>query len=110
MIFITLCFSCQNQVSRFLHFNTFDTEGCSAYLFKELDIKGQTLFFSFPPPPVLARYDELYAFSYNPKQNEEERVRGWQIIDLTEEYDRMGVPNSEWQLSDANHDYKVIDY
>ncbi|XP_058041631.1 myotubularin-related protein 6 [Ahaetulla prasina] len=56
-----------------------------------------------------ARYDELYAFSYNPKQNEEERVRGWQIIDLTEEYDRMGVPNSEWQLSDANHDYKICE-
>ncbi|KAG8136869.1 hypothetical protein E2320_005428 [Naja naja] len=56
-----------------------------------------------------ARYDELYAFSYNPKQNEEERVRGWQIIDLTEEYDRMGVPNSEWQLSDANHNYKICE-
>lgn len=78
--------------------------------FEELDNKGQTHFFSFFPPPVLARYDELYAFSYNPKQNEEERVRGWQIIDLTEEYNRMGVPNSEWQLSDANHDYKVIGY
>uniref|UniRef100_A0A2H6NEW5 Myotubularin phosphatase domain-containing protein n=1 Tax=Micrurus carvalhoi TaxID=3147026 RepID=A0A2H6NEW5_9SAUR len=56
-----------------------------------------------------ARYDELYAFSYNPKQNEEERVHGWQIIDLTEEYDRMGVPNSEWQLSDANHNYKICE-
>ncbi|KAH0625101.1 hypothetical protein JD844_033213 [Phrynosoma platyrhinos] len=53
-----------------------------------------------------ARYDELYAFSYNPKQKETQRVQGWQLIDLTAEYNRMGVPNSDWQLSDANRDYK----
>ncbi|XP_072849819.2 phosphatidylinositol-3,5-bisphosphate 3-phosphatase MTMR6 isoform X1 [Pogona vitticeps] len=56
-----------------------------------------------------ARYDELYAFSYNPKQNEVERVQGWQIIDLAEEYNRMGVPNSDWHLSDANRDYKICE-
>ncbi|KAJ7320200.1 hypothetical protein JRQ81_019711 [Phrynocephalus forsythii] len=56
-----------------------------------------------------ARYDELYAFSYNPKQNEAERVRGWQLIDLAEEYKRMGVPNSDWHLSDANRDYKICE-
>ncbi|XP_033002242.1 myotubularin-related protein 6 [Lacerta agilis] len=56
-----------------------------------------------------ARYDELYAFSYNPKQKEEERVQGWQLIDLAEEYNRMDVPNSDWQLSDANRDYKICE-
>jgi len=56
---------------------------------------------------LLAKYEELYAFSYNPKQNESEQVKGWQLIDLTEEYKRMGVPNANWQLSDANRDYKV---
>lgn len=55
------------------------------------------------------RYDELYAFSYNPKQKESEQVKGWQLIDLAEEYKRMGVPNTNWQLSDANRDYKVKD-
>lgn len=59
-------------------------------------------FFTF-----LAKYEELYAFSYNPKQNESEQVKGWQLIDLAEEYKRMGVPNDYWQLSDANRDYKV---
>lgn len=59
----------------------------------------------FPYP--LAKYEELYAFSYNPKQNESEQVKGWQLIDLAEEYKRMGVPNDYWQLSDANRDYKV---
>lgn len=56
---------------------------------------------------LLAKYEELYAFSYNPKQNESEQVKGWQLIDLSEEYKRMGVPNDYWQLSDANRDYKV---
>ncbi|KAM9389061.1 phosphatidylinositol-3,5-bisphosphate 3-phosphatase MTMR6 isoform 4-T4 [Phaethornis superciliosus] len=54
-----------------------------------------------------AKYEELYAFSYNPKQNESEQVKGWQLIDLAEEYRRMGVPNANWQLSDANRDYKA---
>ncbi|XP_074771384.1 phosphatidylinositol-3,5-bisphosphate 3-phosphatase MTMR6 isoform X3 [Athene noctua] len=56
-----------------------------------------------------AKYEELYAFSYNPKQNESEQVKGWQLIDLAEEYRRMGVPNSNWQLSDANRDYKICE-
>ncbi|XP_042315158.1 myotubularin-related protein 6 [Sceloporus undulatus] len=56
-----------------------------------------------------ARYDELYAFSYNPKQKETQRIQGWQFIDLTAEYNRMGVPNSDWQLSDANRDYKICE-
>ncbi|XP_055100069.1 myotubularin-related protein 6 isoform X6 [Symphalangus syndactylus] len=54
-----------------------------------------------------AKYEDLYAFSYNPKQNDSERLQGWQLIDLAEEYKRMGVPNSHWQLSDANRDYKA---
>ncbi|XP_063807756.1 myotubularin-related protein 6 isoform X2 [Pseudophryne corroboree] len=55
------------------------------------------------------RYDDLYAFSYNPKQKEAERVLGWHCIDMKEEYQRMGVPNSHWQLSDVNRDYKVCE-
>ncbi|XP_054484330.2 phosphatidylinositol-3,5-bisphosphate 3-phosphatase MTMR6 isoform X2 [Agelaius tricolor] len=56
-----------------------------------------------------AKYEDLYAFSYNPKQNESEQVKGWQLIDLAEEYKRMGVPNDYWQLSDANRDYKICE-
>jgi myotubularin-related protein 6/7/8 len=55
----------------------------------------------------VAKYEDLYAFSYNPKQNDSERLQGWQLIDLAEEYKRMGVPNSHWQLSHANREYKV---
>lgn len=56
-----------------------------------------------------AKYEDLYAFSYNPKQNDSERRCGWELIDLAEEYQRMGVPNSNWQLSDANREYKICE-
>uniref|UniRef100_A0A8I3W919 Myotubularin related protein 6 n=1 Tax=Callithrix jacchus TaxID=9483 RepID=A0A8I3W919_CALJA len=56
-----------------------------------------------------AKYEDLYAFSYNPKQNDSERLQGWQLIDLAEEYKRMGVPNSHWELSDANQEYKICE-
>ncbi|XP_069323525.1 phosphatidylinositol-3,5-bisphosphate 3-phosphatase MTMR6 [Eulemur rufifrons] len=56
-----------------------------------------------------AKYEDLYAFSYNPKQNDSERLQGWQLLDLAEEYKRMGVPNSHWQLSDANREYKICE-
>uniref|UniRef100_A0A674NHC3 Myotubularin related protein 6 n=1 Tax=Takifugu rubripes TaxID=31033 RepID=A0A674NHC3_TAKRU len=54
-------------------------------------------------------YEELYAFSYNPKQNDQQREEGWQLIDLVAEYERMGVPCDQWQLTDVNRDYKVCE-
>lgn len=77
---------------------------CATFL--HLDILEESLLHSLFLY-LLAKYEELYAFSYNPKQNESEQVKGWQLIDLAEEYKRMGVPNDYWQLSDANRDYKV---
>ncbi|XP_006744907.1 myotubularin-related protein 7 [Leptonychotes weddellii] len=55
------------------------------------------------------KYEELYCFSFNPKLDKEERERGWMLIDLGEEYKRMGLPNNYWQLSDVNRDYRVCD-
>uniref|UniRef100_A0A8C5A5W7 Myotubularin phosphatase domain-containing protein n=1 Tax=Gadus morhua TaxID=8049 RepID=A0A8C5A5W7_GADMO len=54
-------------------------------------------------------YEELYAFSYNPKQNDQQREEGWQLIDLGAEYERMGVPCDQWQLTDVNRDFKVCE-
>uniref|UniRef100_A0A8C7YTK1 Myotubularin related protein 6 n=1 Tax=Oryzias sinensis TaxID=183150 RepID=A0A8C7YTK1_9TELE len=54
-------------------------------------------------------FEELYAFSYNPKQNDQEREEGWQLIDLGAEFERMGVPCDQWQLTDVNRDYKVCE-
>lgn len=58
--------------------------------------------------PLLAvKYEELYCFSFNPKLDKEEREQGWMLIELGEEYRRMGLPNTHWQLSDVNRDYRV---
>ncbi|XP_068103633.1 myotubularin-related protein 8 [Hyperolius riggenbachi] len=53
------------------------------------------------------KYDELYAFSYNPKSDQDERLMDWKLIDLKMEYMRMGIPNDYWVLSDINEDFKV---
>nr|XP_030739730.1 myotubularin-related protein 7 [Globicephala melas] len=55
------------------------------------------------------KYEELYCFSFNPKLDREEREQGWMLIDLSEEYQRMGLPDNYWQLSDVNRDYRVCD-
>lgn len=61
------------------------------------------LFAFFPP----VKYEELYCFSFNPKLDKEEREQGWKLVDLNEEYNRMGIPNNYWQISDVNRDYGV---
>ncbi|XP_058381067.1 myotubularin-related protein 7 isoform X2 [Diceros bicornis minor] len=55
------------------------------------------------------KYEELYCFSFNPKLDKEEREQGWMLIELSEEYKRMGLPDDYWQLSDVNRDYRVCD-
>ncbi|XP_034257274.1 myotubularin-related protein 7 isoform X2 [Pantherophis guttatus] len=55
------------------------------------------------------KYEELYCFSFNPKLNKEEREQGWNLTNLMEEYNRMGIPNNYWQISDVNRDYRVCD-
>ncbi|XP_069429429.1 phosphatidylinositol-3-phosphate phosphatase MTMR7 isoform X2 [Ovis canadensis] len=55
------------------------------------------------------KYEELYCFSFNPKLDREEREQGWMLVNLSEEYKRMGLPNDYWQLSDVNREYRVCD-
>lgn len=33
---------------------------------------------------------------------------GWKLIDLKVDYQRMGIPNDYWEITDANKDYEVI--
>lgn len=56
---------------------------------------------------VSVKYEELYCFSFNPKLDKEEREKGWKLVNLSEEYNRMGIPNSYWQISDVNREYGV---
>nr|XP_048720730.1 myotubularin-related protein 8 isoform X4 [Caretta caretta] len=51
--------------------------------------------------------EELYAFSYNPKMPKDNREIGWKLIDLKVDYQRMGIPNDFWEITDANKDYEV---
>ncbi|NWZ33413.1 MTMR8 protein, partial [Brachypodius atriceps] len=51
--------------------------------------------------------EELYAFSYNPKMSKENREMGWKLIDLRLDYQRMGIPNDSWEITDINKDYEV---
>ncbi|XP_074864336.1 phosphatidylinositol-3,5-bisphosphate 3-phosphatase MTMR8 isoform X2 [Carettochelys insculpta] len=51
--------------------------------------------------------EELYAFSYNPKMPKDNREIGWKLIDLKVDYQRMGIPNDYWEITDANKDYEV---
>ncbi|XP_044283209.1 myotubularin-related protein 8 isoform X2 [Varanus komodoensis] len=51
--------------------------------------------------------EELYAFSYNPKMPKDNREMGWKLIDVKMDYQRMGIPNAYWEISDANKDYEV---
>uniref|UniRef100_A0A4W3IS19 Myotubularin related protein 7a n=1 Tax=Callorhinchus milii TaxID=7868 RepID=A0A4W3IS19_CALMI len=55
------------------------------------------------------KFEELYCFSFSTKQHKNEREQGWKMVDLKAEYNRMGIPNSFWQVSQANRDYGVCE-
>lgn len=56
---------------------------------------------------LAAKYEELYAFLYNPKQDENDRRIGWAAVNLKMEFERMGLPNDLWELTDLNKNYGV---
>lgn len=51
--------------------------------------------------------EDLYCFSYTPPIEEIQRSVGWNFYDLLSEYQRMGVPNDQWCLSNLNKEYEV---
>ena len=53
------------------------------------------------------KLEELYAFLYNPKQQEEGRASGWSQINMAMDYKRMGLPNEFWEVTDLNKNYEV---
>ncbi|XP_078496234.1 phosphatidylinositol-3,5-bisphosphate 3-phosphatase MTMR8 isoform X2 [Lissotriton helveticus] len=52
-------------------------------------------------------HEDLYAFSYNPKFCPEEKEAGWKLIDVKEDFSRMGIPNEHWQITDVNKGYEA---
>lgn len=56
---------------------------------------------------AIVREEELYAFLYNPHQNEDDRRRGWELIDVSNDFRRMGLSNEHWEISHLNKNYEV---
>jgi len=53
------------------------------------------------------KYEDLYAFHYNPKGNELTQVAGWALYDATVEFGRQEVPAELWARSKLNLEYKL---
>ncbi len=53
-----------------------------------------------------AELSDLYAFQYT-APDIANRLCGWDVFDVQSEYLRMGVPNSNWVLTNINKDYEV---
>ncbi|KAM4819097.1 phosphatidylinositol-3,5-bisphosphate 3-phosphatase MTMR8 isoform 2-T2 [Thomomys bottae] len=51
--------------------------------------------------------EDLYAFSYNPKTSKGARENGWKLIDPVSDFERMGIPNRYWTITDANRKYEI---
>uniref|UniRef100_A0A6Q2YD01 Myotubularin phosphatase domain-containing protein n=1 Tax=Esox lucius TaxID=8010 RepID=A0A6Q2YD01_ESOLU len=54
-----------------------------------------------------AKLEDLFAFLYNPKQDEDDRRNGWGFIDSAMDFKRMGLPNEFWELTDLNKNYEL---
>uniref|UniRef100_Q96EF0-2 Isoform 2 of Phosphatidylinositol-3,5-bisphosphate 3-phosphatase MTMR8 n=1 Tax=Homo sapiens TaxID=9606 RepID=Q96EF0-2 len=52
--------------------------------------------------------EDLYAFSYNPKSSKEMRESGWKLIDPISDFGRMGIPNRNWTITDANIRFRFM--
>ncbi|XP_062039564.1 myotubularin-related protein 8 isoform X2 [Lepus europaeus] len=59
--------------------------------------------------PLILRLlpEDLYAFAYNPKTSKEMRENGWKLINPTSDFERMGIPNRYWTITDANRSYEI---
>lgn len=51
--------------------------------------------------------EELYCFHYSSSTEDIPKNAGWNFFDLSSEYQRMGVPNDQWTLTNLNKDYEV---
>ncbi len=56
---------------------------------------------------ISVKEEDLYAFLYNPHQNEEDRRQGWEFISVANDFSRMGLSNEYWEISHLNKNYEV---
>ncbi|XP_060532058.1 myotubularin-related protein 6 [Cylas formicarius] len=57
----------------------------------------------------LTNYEALYCFTYNSPIDDIPKRIGWKFFDLQGAYQRMGVPNEQWALTDLNMEYELCD-
>lgn len=57
------------------------------------------------PLQITVRLDDLYAFSYNPRESQKQ-CEGWDMFKLEMEFIRMGIPDStHWKITEINGDF-----
>lgn len=54
---------------------------------------------------VPVRMEDLYCFHYNTEDIP--KSAGWTFFDLQAEFQRMRIPNDQWNLTILNKDYEV---
>lgn len=58
---------------------------------------------------ILARIDDVYCFHSRISKNFTPKFDGWSLFDIQNEFQRQGVPNSEWTLTYLNTSYELCD-
>ncbi|KAF4523093.1 hypothetical protein B566_EDAN003105, partial [Ephemera danica] len=53
--------------------------------------------------------EELYCFHYMSSSEDIPKSAGWTFFDLQAEYQRMRVPNDNWNLTLLNKEYELCD-
>ncbi|CAB4006198.1 Myotubularin-related 8, partial [Paramuricea clavata] len=55
------------------------------------------------------KLEQLYAFSYNPRDDKMSISAGWVLYDPGLEFGRMEITSDTWEASDLNEEYKLCD-
>ena len=55
----------------------------------------------------VVKMDELYAFSYNPREDQLQSD-GWDLFSLNNDYLQMGLPTRFWKISRINNEFGEI--
>lgn len=53
----------------------------------------------------------MFCFQYLPSNEDlgDDKSKGWIKFNLKREYQRMGIPNRDWMITDVNADYSLCD-
>ena len=52
--------------------------------------------------------EELYAFSYNPREDQLTQQEGWDLFGLNNQFLQMGLPTRFWKISRINNEFGEI--